>query len=457
MQKNRIAFFLAALIFFLYFLFGTGLGFYESCSIGMLVFFFLDFLDNIGRKIVVLDIAIILAIFTWLVMPVIFYQFYTKGDHLAWIFRRFMPISSDDYFSFALPGTLCMIIGFKIPLAKLQINRDPQAYKAKLEDFFKGKAMIGFILIGLSFVSGVLYNVVPQSLNRPVYLMTHLSYVGVFYIFFSEHKHKNKILLGVMGVLALNSVLTGLFGELVFLVTLFYILVALYLKRISFWVKLSVCMVGLTTIFLIQSVKKDYRQLTWHGSPGGDTRVFGDLISDAILNPSSMFKKDRLFNTAVRMNQGWLIAETMYKVPAKYDFAYGETIATSVAAAFVPRFLWPDKPEAGGRANLIRFWGYYIYGYSENIGPIGEAYANFGRTGGIIFMFFYGLFFNGVLTYLLRRSEKRPSVLCWIPFLFFYAVVVETDILTTVGSIVTSLMFMFIFSWLYKRIFHVSL
>ncbi|GGB08457.1 hypothetical protein [Puia dinghuensis] len=458
MNNNRIAFVVVGLVFFLYYSYVTGLGFYESCSIGLLAYFFLDFLDNVGKRVVVLDIAVILALFTWLVMPVIFYQVYTKQDHLAFIFRHYMPIPADDYFSFAFPGTISMIIGFKLPLAKLQINQDPQAYKAKLQAFFKGKARIGFILIGISFAAGVLYRVVPASLNRPVNLLQQLSYVGVFYIFFSEHKHKNKILLAVLGLLAINSIIAGLFGELVFLVALFYILIALYLKKISFGVKLSVCLFGFICIFLIQNVKKTYRQETWsHGETNGSVGVFWDLVAEAATNPSVLLQKDRLYFTAVRMNQGWLIAETMYMVPARHEYAHGETIATSVLAAFIPRFLWPDKPEAGGKYNLMRFWGFYLRGYSENIGPIGEAYANFGRQGAIIFMFFYGLFFNGVLTYLLRRSEKRPSILCWIPFLFFYAVVVETDILTTVGSIVTSLIFMTIFSWLYYRIFHVRL
>jgi hypothetical protein len=182
-----------------------------------------------------------------------------------------------------------------------------------------------------------------------------------------------------------------------------------------------------------------------------------ELMSESITNPSSMFQKQKLFYSAVRMNQGWLIGMTMDRVPRRFEYAYGETIAISVAAAFVPRILWPDKPEAGGKYNLKRFWGYNIVGFSMNIGPIGEAYANFGVTGGIIFMFFYGLFFNAILTYLLKWSEKRSSILCWIPFLFFYAVVVETDILTTVGSIVTSLIFMVLFIRIFKATFHINL
>jgi hypothetical protein len=438
-----------------YFYYIVELGGYESFSIGLLIFFLFDFLDNLGKRVVVLDIAVILAIFTWLIMPVIFYQFYTKADHVARIFHKYMPIPAEEYFSFAVPGTVLMILGFKIPLLRLQINSRPDLFKVKLEAYFKGKDWIGFLLIGISLVSGFLYPFVPSTLERVVGLLERLSYVGVFYIFFSGNKHKGKILLGVTGLLLATSISTGMFGELVFLMALFYILIALYLKRRTFFYKLGILVLGVFAIFLIQNVKSAYRLKAW--KTGSDASYFGELVLNSLEDPSAMFQKKSLFHVSIRMNQGWLIATTMDRVPKRYDYANGETIALSVAAAFIPRVFWPDKPEAGGKYNLKRFWGYDLVGYSMNIGPIGEAYANFGVRGGIFFMFFYGLFFNMVLTWLLKRSESSPSVLCWIPFLFSYAVVVETDILTTVGSIVTSLMFMLLFGWLFKAIFKVKL
>jgi hypothetical protein len=455
MFKNRVIFLILSLVVFLYFYVTAIQGFYESLSIAFLVFFFLDFLDNLGKKVVVLDIAVLLALFTWLVLPVIFYTYFTKSYHLARIFYKYMPIPAEDYFSFALPGTLMMIAGFKIPLAKLEINEKPLNYRAKLDAFFKGKAYIGFILIGISLVSGTLYNIFPASLGRVVGLMEHLGHVGVFYIYFSGHPHRMKILFGVLALLMATSIATGMFGEMVYLLAIFYILIALYSKQQSLWTKITVCLAAVILIFLIQSVKSDYRKVAWVS--GGDSGLFLDMVSNAATHPSALIEKDVLFRQAVRLNQGWLIAVTMDRVPRKYDYAYGETIWISLAASVVPRFIWPDKPEAGGKYNLKRFWGYNLVGYSMNIGPIGEAYANFGTTGGIIFMFFYGLFFNLMLVLLLRWSEKRPSVLCWIPFLFFYAVVVETDILTSVGSIMTSLMFMVVFIRLFKAVTKISL
>jgi hypothetical protein len=455
MTSNRIIFFFTSVIISVIIGFETHLTFYEGFSVAMMIYTLLDFLDNLGKRIVVLDIAVILATFTWLVMPVIFYHNYTKEDITARLFYKYMPISSDDYFSFVLPGTLAMTIGMKLRLAHLQIVTDSKAYHKKLINYFKGKDRIGFILIAISLASGILYYVLPGSLLRIVYLLEHLSYVGVFYIFFSDNKRKNIILVGVLSLTLVNSISTAMFGELIYLLALFYILIAIYLKQPSFLRKLTVCIVGVFLIFLIQNVKSAYRAKAW--SEGADASYFAELVAKNISDPSLMFEKNKLFFTAVRLNQGWLIGVTMDRVPRKFEFANGETIWLSVAAAFIPRFIWQDKPEAGGKYNLKRFWGYNLVGYSMNIGSIGEAYANFDRVGAVIFMFFYGLVFNIMLTALLKWSERRPSILCWIPVLFFYAVVVETDVLTTLSSLVTGLMFMFVFIWLFKKLVGIQL
>jgi hypothetical protein len=43
---------------------------------------------------------------------------------------------------------------------------------------------------------------------------------------------------------------------------------------------------------------------------------------------------------------------------------------------------------------------------------------------------------------LLKFSEKRPTIILWLPFLFFYSIQMETDLLTTMGALVKGLIFM---------------
>ena len=145
-----------------------------------------------------------------------------------------------------------------------------------------------------------------------------------------------------------------------------------------------------------------------------------------------MFDPMSMFVSFVRLNQGWLVAMTMKMVPDKHPFGNGGPLLDAVYASVIPRILWPDKPEAGGKANLKRFWGFNLVGWSTNIGTLGrEAYANFSIVrGGLFYLFFYGLFFNFILSRILKAADRRPTIILWLPFLFFSVINVETDLLS---------------------------
>jgi hypothetical protein len=281
--------------------------------------------------------------------------------------------------------------------------------------------------------------------------MDHLTYVGVFYVLYSPNKHKRIIVPSVIALMVGQTIITGMFGEFVFMLACTLVLILLG-RKISFQKKLLYAVAGIFVILVFQSIKVDYRKRNWLEGEGADPLYFAELISDRVSNPGTLVEGDRVFFTLVRMNQGWLIAVTMKKVPEKYPFAYGETIWQSVAASIVPRFLWPNKPEVGGKYNLKRFWGFDIHGYSMNIGPLGEAYGNFGVFGGIIYMFFYGLIFNLILSWILKIAERRPTIILWLPFLFFYSISIETDMLSTLGFLIKA----GFFTWIVFRFFHIA-
>jgi hypothetical protein len=447
--RKEIVIFCVSLLVFL--LIVTDLPIWEDLAIILFIYFFLDFLENLGKKIVILELINIMASFTCLLMPVVFYHNYTVDNKLARIWGKFMFISSDEYFSFMVPAVITLAIGVRIPLGKFKINSDPGIYMQNVNKKLQNSHSTGLILIGIGIVSGLLDFLSPESLKQVFYFMAHLTFVGVFYVLYSPSKHKKIVVLTVLGLMITQTLIEGMFGELIFILACALPLLLLG-KKIAFAKKFGIAIAGIFAILIIQSVKVEYRERTWHETGSADPLYYAQLVTEKIADPSTMISTDQLFLTSVRMNQGWLISVTMKKVPSKFDFANGETIATSVAAAIVPRFIWPDKPEAGGKANLKRFWGYDLVGYSMNIGPFGEAYANFDRTGGIIYMFFYGLFFNLVFSLLMKYSEKRPTIVLWIPFLFYFAVGVETDLLSTMGALIKGL----IFTWVVYKIFRVA-
>ena len=423
---------------------------WEAISVCMFVFFFLDFLNNLGKKMVIFDLTILISILSCLIMPAVFYHVYTRQNHLAKIWAKYMFIPSDDYFSFALPAITAMIIGFRFQLSKIKVNKDPILYMNRMKEVVVSKQNEGLILIGIGLVSGIFTKLVPGSLTQLFVFLARLIYVGVFYVLYSESKQKKKVLLVVIFVMLGSSVAIGMFGELIFTLSVSLIIILLGTK-VAFWKKLMLAATGIYVILLLQSIKMDYRKEAWGGGDGG-ALLFTQLIADRVSNPSTMYSENMAFGDAVRLNQGWLVATTMYFVPYKHPFANGETIWLSVAAAIIPRFAWPDKPETGGKANLKRFWGYDIKGYSMNIGPLGEAYGNFGPWGGIIYMFFYGLFFNMLLAWVLKLANNRPSLILWVPFLFSGTITFETDLLGTLGVILKGL----IFTWIIFKIFKTS-
>ena len=428
---------------------------WENLSISLFVFFFLDFLNSLGKRIVILDLTIIMGFLTCLVMPVVFYYFYTKDNPLARLWIKYMPISSDDYFSFAVPAMLALAVGLKIPLGRFTVNKHPEVYIENVKRYLMDHSQLGLILIAVGVISGTLDFLAPAGLREVFNLLAHLTFVGVFYVIYSPGKNKRLVVPGVILLMMGQSIATGMFGEFVFILACSLILILLG-KHYPMPRKLGIAIVGLFLVVLIQSIKGEYRKRSWTQG-GGDAGYFVELLAQRVSSPTSFLDPSNLFVTSVRMNQGWLVAMTMKMVPQKHPFGEGEPLLEAVAAAFVPRFLWPDKPEAGGKANLKRFWGFNLVGWSTNIGPLGEAYANFDRFGGIIYMFFYGLFFNMGLSVILKLSERRPTLVLWLPFLFFTAIAVETDLLSTMGALIKSSMFTLIVFWLFRKAWNLRL
>jgi hypothetical protein len=452
----KYAIIISAFLIFLFSYILGGLTLWENLAISFSVYYLFNFLDNLGQKIVVMDLAIVMAAFTCLVMPVIFYHVYTKENPLARMWVRYMPVSSDDYFLFAVPAVFAMHIGLRVPLGKFNINKDPTVYMNNVKKILEQKPTLGLTLIATGVVSGLLNFLAPEGLKQVFFFLAHLTFVGVFYVIYSPNKYKRFIVPGVIALMVGQSLITGMFGDLIFILACSSVLLLLG-KKIVLYKKILVAVAGVFFILLLQSVKHDYRQKAWGEGTGADPVFYASLIVDRVSDPSSIFEPNQIFGISVRMNQGWLVAKTMYNVPAKHDFGNGETIWQSIAAAIVPRFLWPDKPESGGKMNLKRYWGYNLSGYSMNIGTLGEGYANFNVGGGIIYMFFYGLFFNFIVSYILKLSEKRPTIVLWIPFLFFYAIGVETDLLTTMGSLVKGVLFTWIVFRAFKIAFRIDL
>jgi hypothetical protein len=392
-------------------------------------------------------------------MPAVVYHVY-NDDQMVIALKYDMGVSAETYYGFMFPAIIAFILGAKI-ISWTYPNYDQKFYRAVLHSrqYLIGKGSIGTLLIIIGVVTGIMKFFVPGDLYYIAYLMNLLLYVGVLYTFLSDAKNKKWYLLGGFAFILIQSVTQGMFGELVYTLSL-SILLLLLGNKIKASVKFSVAITGFIFVMVLQSIKADYRDITWRGIGGtgeSKTQVFISLISDRLTNPKRFFDLALLFPTINRFNEGMIVGKVMDYIPKSAPFAEGETVFKSLAASFVPRLLWPDKPMAGGHFNMIRFTGFQIEGYSMNISPMGEAYGNFGVEGGIAFMFFYGLFFAVVILIILIMIKKRPTLVLWLPVLFLNSVQMETDILMCVNSLIKNILFISFCFWAFNKFLRIKL
>ena len=417
-----------------------------------LVFSFLciyQLVRTFGLKLNIQESIAGITCLVYLVMPVVAYNIFNEKSKLAVLWQTTMPISSDEYFAFALPGVIALTLGLIWPFGKRLQYSDKELLN-RVEDYLMNKSFIGYLFISIGVFSGVILPYMPPSLFAAVYFANQLLYIGVIYLLFSHIRFKWGILLMALVFQVLRSINTGMYGSMIFWGFLILLYLLLKGRQVKTSYKLLILCLGLFFIFLIQSIKIEYRDKTWRDqSRTGDANFFFSLVGDRLSNPLSVFEYKRLYEMATRGNQGFLLARTMDYVPKKEPFADGETIIRSVEASIVPRFLWKDKPELGGVENTCRFLGDCTKRfYSYNIGQIGEAYANFGIRGGILFLFFYGLFTNWSIYLLKKASSRTPSIILWLPLMFFASLSLETDVLTFLNTLIKGFLFcLFIYAF----------
>jgi hypothetical protein len=434
---------------------GTSFSVYETLSLTLFIYYLLTFIDNLGKKLVILDVVLLNALFICLVMPIVGYHHFTFYNRLARSWWIYMRVPSDTYYSFMFPAMIAMIVGFKIPFFyRKHVSVDQTMYMQNAKAYVGQTKWQGLILVAIGGISSLLKGMVPAALSHVLFLSSHLMFVGVFYCLYSQFPNKRTIMILVFGFLIVSSILGGMFGELVYMGTMTVILVLLG-RKISFINKFSVMTFGLFLILIIQTVKPLYREKVWRQNyQGNQLALFAGLIQDVVARPSTMLSDEMmLFKLYSRFNQGQVISRVIESVPKRRPYANGETLFLSIAGSIIPRFLWADKPQAGGAYNFQRFLGVKLQGYSIGLSPFGEAWGNFGKYGGIAFMFFFGLLYNFFYAFFFKIARTVPSLVLWCPYLFFYAINIETDFFTMVNSFTKAALFTFIIYKLYPKVF----
>jgi hypothetical protein len=405
-------------------------------------------LDKLGKGIVLRELLGLHACVILLLMPLLGYLVYNHNNRLSALWLRYMPIPENVYFSFALPAVTGFVFAVCWPVSNPPAADVGSPLRTVIDN---GKEKLSkmphtglwLLIIGVSVFA--VADFLPASLQFAFLLFYFSAFAGLLYVFFTPKLQYRTGLLVLFGLfIVLHALRSGMFTIVAYMgLTLFSFFFLgnkspMYKKLIGF-------AVGVFILLAIQSVKQTYRKYTWGGNyEGNKAALFWNLIQQNIAT-SGLLSEDAFFPMYYRANEGFNVAMVMRRIPALQPYDNGENLSKTFASAFVPRLLWPDKPESGGKFNMKFYTGYEIEGFSTNVSPLGEAYGSFGSLGGIIYLILLGAFVRWAYRRVFIIANNTPLMIFWIPVLFYQVVYsMEGDTLQIMNSLTKSAFFIWV-------------
>ncbi|WP_309400634.1 hypothetical protein [Cerasicoccus maritimus] len=392
----------------------------DILSIAVFALAFISFYKGLDTHIPIIEITACIASLQWLIGPIIAYA-YGSTD-----IRYEMYIEADQYYVFALPGTCFYLAALYLFPAEVQ-----------QKEFLKGLGQPILFYRGVAlFILGILADIAlrfgPGSLAFAFVLLSQLRYVAAIYFLFSGHRWRYPFAVLAMTSLVVRSAESAMFHDLIIWVSL----VACYWFHTVKWTppkKAVFFSLGFICVFVIQIIKADYREKVW----GRQEVSLLATVYEKIVLQQGFFNKHALMAAGQRINQGWIVSAIMVNVPLAEPYAGGETIKDAVISSIFPRAVMKNKKQAGGQENFERFTGLNLEnGTSMGTSILGEAYANFGRFKGVVFMFIWGLCYAGIYKLAIRFTYKDAYFLFWIPLIFYQAIKAETELVVVLNQLV---------------------
>ena len=351
-------------------------------------------------------------------------------------------IMDESYFDLAFPAVTLFILLLKFA------NKTSSNYKFSVDNLRVASLYEKnnyYLMLGI--VSLIILPVSPSSLRFVFVLLSNFAAIAVVIKFFNSSKLP---LLAYVAVIIVSGVASGMLGAFIWPLLLLTVYLLYFSSvKISLTLKALFFVMGMFVLSVFQLAKFQYRAEVWNtdvstsASSLEKVERFGDIVVSKIKNLKPEHTDFLAHTIMLRLDQGYIVNWTIDYVPKNEPFANGETIGLGVISSFVPRFFWPNKPKAGGKENMKRFAGITLTSSSFEIGFLGEAYVNFGRRGGIVFMGLWGFTIGWLLGKWKTKSIDNPLFI-FLPLMIFYGGFNSFDI-TFTKSLNTLIKGLFIF------------
>ena len=345
-----------------------------------------------------------------------------------------MKVPETVYFQYALLGVVLFILGLHVTAGKL---KGEQLNLTAIRTFADRSGNLPYYLIGIGFFSSTVSSFFGSSFTFVFVLLGSLKFIGLYMMLLGGRQIKIAPLLLVIGSVIMDALTIAMFHDLLVWIILTGAILAIK-YQVKTGVKAAVTVGFILLAVVIQQLKKDYRANIAVAGSGINTfeSVYQDRVSD-----NSLFSYEKLAESNVRINQGYIITNIMATVPEKVPFENGAELMIILESAFLPRILAPNKLNAGDRFIFMKYTGLQLReGTSMGLSAMGDGYINFGVLGGAIFMFFFGLSFSMVLNGFQKYSRTFPVLLLFVPLVFYYPIRPDCELQTSLGHLVKSVM-----------------
>ncbi len=423
LKDSKIAIFLAAAVVFS---FTVGL---QTTALLLGIMYILNLFFASSNTIAFREFTLVMYAVNYLLSPSILYN-YNDAEFMPYR----MELQPDEYFSVAIPGIFAFHFGLFLIPTKIFSTRFSFV---KLQATLNEEAMKNWLKIGLVLNFSYILFPIPGELAFFILLLSGLRYVGLFGLLTLDAK-KYKYHIALVGLYEFYWAFRLAFFHDLMIWIIFFGLYYVFLNRITISKKLGYSVLFISFAYVLQNFKGEYRNQLYNEEVGDyGVALQGVANSETFKDNTTLFSEEKVANTLVRINQAWIAASSMNHMNLTDKFCGTLLLSKYLEAAFLPRFLAPDKLQAGNKEIFNEYSGHKIaQNTSMALGIVADGYIAFKFPGVLMFCFGLGFLFCTVFKIAERWGKISPFFVLLLFPILYYAVRPDCELQTTLGQLV---------------------
>lgn len=418
-----------------------GFGYWSSAAITIWIVYAWNLLERSNEQIAFKEFILTLYGLNYLFSPAFIYLLNPTGTYR-------MKLPEGEYFMLAIPCIFLLQLGmncWKTGIFKVSFET------VKLQSILNQQVLVSWLYAGVALK--FLNPFFPSDLAFFFYLLSGIRFAAAYGLFVLDARRYKWHLIGLLVLELSGSLGQGMFHDFVMWAAFFGLFWVFY-KKPSMNFKLAMGVVVLLCVYILQITKSDYRaQIGQSGGEGG-LASFQDAVAKNVENETSLFGTSKIAASLTRVNQAWIFASAAHRMNHIQDYQGLEVVGKYAEAAFLPRFIAPDKMMAGDRQIFNRFSGHYVTSStSMGLGFFADGYIAYGKIGAYVFAWILGLIFCLIFKTVEYWSKVSPFFVFLLFPILNFAVRPDCETQTVMGHIVKGLFVFGGLMWYYSEYF----